>query len=592
MNFFDETSFLEAQSTDFFTEFLGARGEGGTVTMHCTGREWFDEFKYATPKIHGTGQEVSPTKAMRASRRPVKRSFVRAMRRLQNTGFCVYRGQVHVQPLNQMPAAAVTKTQPVSMIKQASGPRLSCITWNCGGFNSESYHEFWYWLTLQQIDICLIQSTRWSLEEPWECGGFVFIPTPRQAAGTHDGLLTVVRAQFCDAASISHATILEGRIQHVRCDLGPISIDLVNCYQHPYNVAKSRPEPLKSRSTFWTAWEDLLQKLPYRNLLITAGDFNCTLDKPKPGPATDVLFPDRDAFQAIIRRFSLASTKIHDKHPTFIGPGGQSNIDYIFARRPQLDQLSRQAKCIRSFPLNSHRDFPDHIPTAGTIPLNWKAWYSQPKACPNRLSRATVQRMSQERDLQSPLWNDFELQIDSTLRQACAMHEPPQVVSNHILTVCNHHFRHTVQNKDTPNQIVAARSIVALKWRHLHLARHSQHRGHPPLMQAFVAWKHMSKHLQLRKRLRAHCQARRRAKLQSVIDEATQAAHRHDSRRLYIYGNSHSHPETAQKADSFSCSWNSSIAAGGTAGLGAALWCYLSCHLLSLSRVACLRTPI
>ena len=296
-----------------------------------------------TPETHGAGHEDSHGKFLRIPRRPVKRSFVRAMKRLHQTGFCVYRGHIHAQPSCSPAAADVSKTQRRSSWKKANGPRLSCITWNCGGLSTEPYHEFLYWLSIQQIDVCLLQGTRWSIAEPWQSCGYVLLPTPQQA-GAHDGLLTFVRAQFCPASAISHATILEGRIQRVRCHLGHIGIDLVNCYQRPNNPAKNRLDPIKARSKFWHTWED-----PLRNLLITAGDFNCTLDKPRPRSSCDAHFPDRDLFQAVVTRFSLASVKVHDAHPTFTGPDGQSNIDYIFARRPQLDQLSRRAHCIRFF---------------------------------------------------------------------------------------------------------------------------------------------------------------------------------------------------------------------------------------------------
>ena len=237
---------------------------------------------------------------------------------------------------------------------------------NCGGLSTDSYNELLTWLSLRRIDVCFVQGTRWGLAEPWESHGFALIPTPSQA-GAHDGLLTVVRMQFCSSASISHATVLEGRLQHVRCNLDHITIGLVNCYQHPNNTARFRPDPIQARMSFWNAWEDLLNKLPFRNLLVVAGDFNCTLGPTTRRHATDAQFPECDSFKTVADRFSLASVRVHDSYPSYISPAGKSNIDYIFARRPQLDQMSRQAKRLRCFPLNQHREYPDHNRIAATI---------------------------------------------------------------------------------------------------------------------------------------------------------------------------------------------------------------------------------
>ena len=337
------------------------------MTMHRSEGDMLYDPLFDTPEIHGPGHAVSSGTPLRATRRTMKRSFARALRRLHQTGFCIHRGHVHTQP----PMAHAVPDPPKQHCRsspKAKGPHLSCMTWSCGGLSTESYNELLTWLSLHKIDVCFVQGTRWGLTEPWESHGhgFALIPTPSQA-GAHDGLLTVVRVQFCSSASISHATVLEGRLQHVRCNLDHITIGLVNCYQHPNNTARFRPDPIQARMSFWNAWEDLLNKLPFRNLLVVAGDFNCTLGPTTRRHATDAQFPECDSFKTVADRFSLASVRVHDSYPSYISPAGKSNIDYIFARRPQLDQMSRQAKRLRCFPLNQHREYPDHNRIAATI---------------------------------------------------------------------------------------------------------------------------------------------------------------------------------------------------------------------------------
>ena len=205
-------------------------------------------------------------------------------------------------------------------------------------------------------------------------------------------------------------------------------------------MGKARPDPTHARDTFWQAWENLLARLPFRNLLLVACDFNCSLDKQKSSRFKTAQYPDQDAFKAVISRFSLASVRVHDSHPSYIGPAGHSNIDYIFARRPQLDQLARQARRIRSFPIQAHREYQDHAPIACSVPMNWKAWYSQMKKPAHRLSRSTMQHMRQEWTTVTPNWNAFEDHIDHRLRQATENAEHPDSITAFVVHACCNHF--------------------------------------------------------------------------------------------------------------------------------------------------------
>ena len=529
MDCFDVNEWLEHQSNSFFDGFLDGRGEGEVLTMQYLERDSLYVPYDTIPERHGPGQVGSFETKLRVRRLPVKRSFARAMKRLQQTGFCVYRGQVHTQPVSA-PADPSILTPPRCTPRKASGPRLSCMTWNCGGLTTDTYHELLLWLSLHRIDVCFVQGTRWGMDEPWESNGFALVPSPAQDHA-HDGLLTIIRTQLCPTSAISHANILEGRLQHTRCHLDSVTIDLVNCYQHPNNPARNRPDPLRARDSFWHAWEDLLAKLPFRNLLLTAGDYNCSLAA---STSQTTSFPDQAAFKAIVDRFSLASVRVHDPGPTYIGPAGRSTIDYLFARRPQLDQLSRQARCIRTFPLNTHRGYPDHAPVVTTVPLNWKAWYCRTRTATSHLSRATMQTMRQEWNSGSSHWQSFESQLDQQLRQESMQHVAPQQLTNQVVQACSNHFRTSPVQPEVTWNLPATRSLVALKWRHLHLARNTQSCTRSYIVQVFQAWHHMSQHFKLRTRLRKHCQAKRQERVNKVIQEATGAAYRHDSKRLYM----------------------------------------------------------
>ena len=159
MDCFDVNEWLEHQSNSFFDGFLDGRGEGEVLTMQYLERDSLYVPHDTIPEKHGTGHVGSFETKLRARRLPVKRSFARAMKRLQQTGFCVYRGQVHTQPVSA-PADPSILTPQRRPPRKASGPRLSCMTWNCGGLTTDTYHELLLWLSLHRIDVCFVQGTR------------------------------------------------------------------------------------------------------------------------------------------------------------------------------------------------------------------------------------------------------------------------------------------------------------------------------------------------------------------------------------------------------------------------------------------------
>ena len=145
-----------------------------------------------------------------------------------------------------------------------------------------------------------------------------------------------------------------------------------------------------------------------------------------------------------------------------------------------------------------------------------------------------MQCMRQEWDSGSSHWQTFAFQIDQQLRQESMQHVQPLQLTNSVVQACSTHFRASPPQQEVTWNLPATRSLVALKWRHLHLARNAQSCTNPSIVQVFKAWLHMSQHLKLRTRLRKHCQAKRQERVNKVTQEATGAAYCHDSRRLHM----------------------------------------------------------
>ena len=154
--------------------------------------------------------------------------------------------------------------------------RLAICCWNAMALSSSNFVELLQWASVRQIDALMIQSTHWSIVEPWTSHGYHIIPSPElhKAGG---GLITAIRTSICSMRNISFQDWLPGRLLHVRCYLNKHRVDLVNIYQVPTGQTLTRPEPLKHRLEIWNSVHQLLHQLPVRNTLVLGGDFNTSL---------------------------------------------------------------------------------------------------------------------------------------------------------------------------------------------------------------------------------------------------------------------------------------------------------------------------
>ena len=94
------------------------------------------------------------------------------------------------------------------------------------------------------------------------------------------GLLTMISTTLCQSDCISSSARVEGRLLHVRIDLGNSTIDAFNVYQKVYRTGGTRLEkgqtctPVEQRSHVWSALRALLNEIPARHHLILMGDFS------------------------------------------------------------------------------------------------------------------------------------------------------------------------------------------------------------------------------------------------------------------------------------------------------------------------------
>ena len=194
------------------------------------------------------------------------------------------------------------------------------------------YHELIHWLiSLQELDVCLLQGTRWTEDPTWCTHGhgysFIQCGDPDGGVTGHAGLLTIVSQKVCLMERFSYATVIPSRLQHVKCKKGEISCDFLNGYQHPLNKTSLREDPLASRHDFWLQLDALIKRLPFRNVALIGGDFK--RDTLVNHAASSDSYPDALEFSEILKKHSLTTVRTHDSTPSFQGPNGHATIVFV-----------------------------------------------------------------------------------------------------------------------------------------------------------------------------------------------------------------------------------------------------------------------
>ena len=159
----------------FSTVVGGMKGTGwGATAGPPEGEIRFEGIRCKSPNQYGIGHEAPQG----ASRHicSSKRSFRRMQCKLAQHGFASYRGRLWFDT----PAAPSTK--PSSREEQVHHPRqarphASFMSWDCMSLRSHDYLELMHWIGLQQLDIVMVQSTNWTLTEPWQKFGYTAYPS-------------------------------------------------------------------------------------------------------------------------------------------------------------------------------------------------------------------------------------------------------------------------------------------------------------------------------------------------------------------------------------------------------------------------------
>ena len=196
-----------------------------------------------------------------------------------------------VIPLHEFPASliasltpSVTSSSTVTAPVRSHGhgvrrakPSIHVLTWNPGGLADMRFSEFKTWLAQTDFNVVILPETRWNFENDWEDSQWCYVHSGTPATQRVSGVSTMISKRLCKSCNILWTSVHPGRLLRIRL-LGMVrNIDIVALYQAsvktPFNPGVSKDE----RAQVFQQLDNLLTTLPQRNVLVVAGDFNCSL---------------------------------------------------------------------------------------------------------------------------------------------------------------------------------------------------------------------------------------------------------------------------------------------------------------------------
>ena len=156
--------------------------------------------------------------------------------------------------------------------KYVQRKRLTCFTWNCGGLPPEHWDFLMMWLDSQTIDILLLQETHWPFTRDWISDHYLVVHSGENKKQA--GLLCLISKKVCRPSHLSWYEHVPGRILQLCIHGTQRCIDILNVYQHT-----CIPSHMEARQQIWHHLYSILSTFSHRNILLMAGDFNCSADQ-------------------------------------------------------------------------------------------------------------------------------------------------------------------------------------------------------------------------------------------------------------------------------------------------------------------------
>ncbi|CAE7241536.1 unnamed protein product [Symbiodinium natans] len=383
-----------------------------------------------------------------------KRSYQRACKVALAKGAALYKGRLlTAQALGAhegqfaSPAKAERRSfQPNRQIHHKFD--MEVLTWNAGSITSRVWNEILALLATTEyknIKIVFLQESHWQQDQVYSSGPWSVLTcgsTSRHKAG----LVVLVHSSLAPLSEIRSTSIVPGHLQHVMIPWQRSRIHLLNLYQHVWDSKLSKTENRGRRKDVVTQLENRTQRVPQRDFLIVAGDFNAhaVTERPHIGPSVPhrVRFANADVktLPSLCKSCGLTALNTwasgHRSTDTNSDGTYSSQIDFMLVRLHDARRRSKEAYSDKNFPVAAYRDGSKHFPVRATLFIPpYSPTPSKPRpfdataldasfrrkddnwhAYSHRLTESVVRTM-QER----PSWQE----LDEVMVRVSAEHYPP-----------------------------------------------------------------------------------------------------------------------------------------------------------------------
>eukprot|EP00438_Fugacium_kawagutii_P018546 Skav204351 [mRNA] locus=scaffold3936:141329:147985:- [translate_table: standard] len=405
--------------------------------------------------------------------------------------------------------------------------RVVTFAWNCNGLTAGKYEELLTALVERNVEIATITETHWKLNRTWSTPAWHIHHS--SSAGKGDGMMILVSARRWSSQALGWDVLEAGRLVHVRIRMHTRHIDSIHCYQYADRHDATRKQ---ARQHWWSQLSSLLTRLPARNTLLLQGDFNCSLSRCS-GLVGTSHFPlyhhhtigsqhiDMPSFEQIIRQHQLValngwSTTAASYHH---GDHG-SRIDFVLTRYAHVDSTAKHAYTDWTFPLITD-PLHSHAPIITSIACDRK-WTSPQSGTFNLPQRL---RCRHEWLQQSHLWHSFHTESSLALEDASRAHPSDLVTMIHdsVRPSFASHFA----KRSSPVTIDS--TPYKEKWKLRWQATHQ-----PNTLRGIVmAWKKWTAFQQACRADKQLAKQRCEHRALQLLEEAQQAADRHDQFNMY-----------------------------------------------------------
>lgn len=470
-----------------------------------------------------------------------KRSYLRACRRALCTGVAWYRGgcltpsQVP-QSLHALQTKRTTQppSYPKTNRKHVPKQRLNVLHWNSGGLASERYQETLTWLSQHHIDIVVMSETRWGIESEWQTDDF-WVLHHGTYCDKSNGLMVLISKRLCPSQSIKWASVVPGRLLHIRCCGTDRDIDLVACYQHVHTGRRD----CEARAQWWQSLDTLIQSLPRRNTLVVIGDLNTSVpDIPRLAGSPHYKWnacltrgsqhPDSDVLGDIMKHHQLvALTTFNGCGPSYVhSDHSSSRIDHVLVRHNQADGRSKHVTMIPDAPILGLSQV-HHVPFIASIPKYWIP-YPHKWIAPTFSYRQRV-ACRQDKTNDTDTWKTLHSQ---SLANLSAYHDQlshPDQLNIEDLHQC---LKPPLAQAYPQHQPRRNRTIIdpllANKWDHMKALRRLADSERTASV-VLIAWYHVVQHERAQRTHRHVTRAHKKRQASDLLEQTQALAENHDT---------------------------------------------------------------